>query len=78
MPCYEFNNILNIVTSPEGLESVTVPLFKGKAHALVHAMFRGLRLLEHGMQIWERVLMVWLKPLATFGFAARKSTTNAH
>ena len=83
MLCSVFNNILKNDTSPEKwAESITVPLFKGKGDALDCGKYRGLRLLEHGMKIWERVLMRRLEPYLTispqqFGFAAGKSTTDA-
>ena len=83
MLCSVFNNILRNDTSPaKWAESITVPLFKGKGDALDCGKYRGLRLLEHGMKIWERVLMRRLQPYLTispqqFGFAAGKSTTDA-
>lgn len=83
MLCSLFNNILKSDTSPEKwAESITVPLFKGKGDALDCGKYRGLRLLEHGMKIWERVLMRRLEPYLTispqqFGFATGKSTTDA-
>ena len=78
-----FNNILKNDASPaKWAESITVPLFKGKGDALDCGKYRGLRLLEHGMKIWERVLMRRLEPYLSispqqFGFAAGKSTTDA-
>ena len=83
MLCSVFNNILKNDSSPgKWAESITVPLFKGKGDALDCGKYRGLRLLEHGMKIWERVLMRRLEPYLSvspqqFGFAAGKSTTDA-
>ena len=83
MLCAVFSNILLSGTSPEKwAESITVPLFKGKGDALDCGKYRGLRLLEHGMKIWEQVLMRRLEPFLSispqqFGFASGKSTTDA-
>ena len=78
-----FRNIWHNNTAPvRWSESITIPLFKGKGDALDCGKYRGLRLLEHGMKIWERVLMRRLENLVVispqqFGFAAGKSTTDA-
>ena len=83
MLCSVFNNILRNDTSPEKwAQSITIPLYKGKGDALDCGKYRGLRLLEHGMKIWERILMRRLGALIKispqqFGFAAGKSTTDA-
>ena len=70
------NNILRYGTSPaKWAESITVPLFKGKGDALDCGKYRGLRLLEHGMKIWEKVLMRRLEPYLTISphqFCSRK------
>ena len=62
--------------------SITIPLYKGKGDALDCSKYRGLRLLEHGMKIYEKVLVNRLLPLIKiknnqFGFTAGKSTTDA-
>ena len=78
-----FRNVWHNNTAPvRWSESITIPLFKGKGDALDCGKYRGLRLLEHGMKIWERVLMRRLENLVVispqqFGFAAGKSTTDA-
>ena len=70
------NNILKNDTSPEKwAESITVPLWEGKSDALDCGKYRGFRLLEHDMKIWERVLKRMLEPylsinLQQFGSAA--------
>ena len=63
-------------------ESITIPLYKGKGDALECSKYRGLRLLEHGMKINEKVLVNRLTPLiqiknSQFGCTAGKSTTDA-
>ena len=71
-----FNNILKDDTSPEKwAESITVPLFKGKGDVQDCVKYRGLRLLEHSMKIWERDLMRRVELYLSitpqqFGFAA--------
>ncbi|MEL6804521.1 MAG: reverse transcriptase domain-containing protein, partial [Bacteroidota bacterium] len=83
MLCSVFNRILSSDTTPvEWAKSITVPLYKGKGDALDCGKYRGLRLLEHGMKIWERILMCRLEvhikiSPQQFGFAAGKSTTDA-
>ena len=53
-----FQNIVKSDLPPEKWsKSITVLLFKGKDDALECGKNRGLRLLEQGMKIWERVLM---------------------
>ena len=69
-------------TPTEWANSLTVPLFKGKGDSLLCDKYRGLRLLEHAMKIWERVLLARLRPHISinaqqFGFLAGKSTTDA-
>ena len=69
-------------TPTEWANSLTVPLFKGKGDSLLCDKYRGLRLLEHAMKIWERVLLARLRPIIgidaqQFGFLSGKSTTDA-
>ena len=45
----------------EWRNSTTETLFKGKGDALECGTYRGLRLLEHGMKIWEKILSERLK-----------------
>ena len=78
-----FNGILSDVTSPkEWSESLTLPLYKGKGDPLNCGNYRGLRLLEHGMKIWEKILAVRLGSIVNihesqFGFMCGKSTIDA-
>ena len=62
--------------------SLTIPLYKGKGDALECGKYRGLRLLEHGMKIYERILLNRLKMIVKVdeqqcGFTSGKSTTDA-
>ena len=81
--CSVFNNIMrNDITPDKWAESITIPLNKGKGDALECGKYRGLRLLEHGMKIWERILMRRLGDrikisLQQLGFADGNSTTDA-
>ena len=45
----------------EWRNSLTIPLYKGKGDALQCGKYSGLRLLEHGMKVWGRVLNERLK-----------------
>lgn len=66
----------------EWKESLTIPLYKGKGDSLDCGRYRGLRLLDHGFKIFERILLerlkkiVWIHPHQS-GFTAGKSTTDA-
>ena len=76
-------NIMNAESAPmQWSDSITIPLYKGKGDALECGKYRGLRLLDHGMKIYERILINKLLPLIRidnnqFGFTAGKSTTDA-
>ena len=77
------NQVMATEKAPkEWKESITIPIFKGKGDPLQCDKYRGLRLLEHSMKVWERVLDRRLKEVVSigsnqFGFAAGKSTTDA-
>jgi hypothetical protein len=63
-------------------DSLTIPIYKGKGDALLCGKYRGVRLLEHGMKVWEKVLEDRLKKIikineCQFGFQQGKSTTDA-
>ena len=63
-------------------ESTTIALYKGKGDALDCSKHRGLRLLEHGFKIYEKVLEGKLRKITSigenqFGFRAGKSTIGA-
>ena len=52
-----FNGILSDGRVPEEwMESVTVVIFKGKGDPLECCKHRGLRLLEHKMKVFEKIL----------------------
>ena len=78
-----FQKILRNGTVPrEWCDSLTIAVYKGKGDALQYGKYRGLRLLEHGMKIWERVLYERLKRVTEadenqFGFIAGRSTMGA-
>ena len=77
-----FQGIMGREHAPdEWRTSLTIPLHKGKGDALQCEKYRGLRLLEHGMKVWERVLNEKLKQVTSvgknqFGFRVEKSTTG--
>ena len=59
-----------------------VPIFKGKGHVINCGSYRGVKLLEHGMKIIERVLERRIPALvdfneAQFGFMPGKGTIDA-
>ena len=62
--------------------SVVMPIFKGKGDVMNCGLYRGVKLLEHGMKIIERVLERIIRALvdfdeAQFGFMSGKGTINA-
>ena len=69
-------------TPDEWRKSTTITLYKGKGDALECGNYRGLRLLEHGMKIWEKVIGERLRKIVNisdcqFGFMAGRSTMDA-
>ena len=50
-----FRNSVQSDAAPEKwARSITVPLYKSECDALDCGKYRGLRLLEHGMILWEK------------------------
>ena len=59
-----------------------VTVFKGKGDALECGSYRGIKLLEHGMKVFERVLEARLRRNVIiddmqFGFMPGRGTTDA-
>ena len=76
----------NIMKEEQGAkeweESLTAVVFKGKGDALECGNYRGIRLLEHSMKVWEKILEERLRKIVKinkcqFGFMPGKSTTEA-
>ena len=66
----------------EWKKSEIVPIYKQKGDPLSCGNFRGIKLLEHGMKLFEKILERRLRKLITvnnmqFGFSPRKGTTHA-
>ncbi len=62
--------------------SYTIPIYKGKGDVLLCGKYRGVRLLEHGMKLWEKILQRRLRDTdkiedIQFGFQQDRSTTDA-
>ena len=62
--------------------SVVLPIFKGKGGVMNCGSYRGVKLLEHGMKVIERLLERRIRALvdfnqAQFGFMSRKGTMDA-
>jgi len=78
-----FRNIQDRGEIPlEWADSYTIPIYKGKGDALSCSKYRGVRLLEHGMKLWEKILQERLRELVKidecqFGFQEGKSTIDA-
>ena len=78
-----FRNIFEKGEVPEECKkSFTIQIFKGKGDALECGKYRGIRLLEHGMNIYEKVLEEKLRKVIKIdahqcGFCPGRSTTDA-
>ena len=78
-----FRNIQDREEIPvEWAESYTIPIYKGKGDVLSCGKYRGVRLLEHGMKLWEKILEERLRGLVKingcqFAYQEGKSTTDA-
>ena len=78
-----FNGIQDKGEIPEEWnDSYTIPIYKGKGDALSCSKHRGVRLLEHGMKLWEKILEERLRKIVKidgcqFGFQKGKSTIDA-
>ncbi len=78
-----FRSIVDEGGIPEDWKnSITVPIYKGKGDALECGKYRGVRLLEHGMKFFKKVLEERLRKLIKldcrqFGFNPGRSTTDA-
>ena len=60
---------------------MVIPIFKGKGDVMNCGAYRGVKLLEHGMKIVERVLKKKIRLLVSldemqFGFMPGKGTTD--
>ena len=63
-------------------ESEIVPIYKQKVDPLECGNFRGIKLLEHGMKMFEKIVERRRRKQITvnnmqFGFSPRKGTTDA-
>ena len=59
-----------------------VNVYKGKGDALTCGSYRGIKLLEHAMKVWGRVIEGRLRKIVKidsmqFGFMSGRSTTDA-
>ena len=78
-----FNRILNGERMPEEWrKSTLVPIFKNKGDAQDCRNYRVIKLLSHGMKIWERIVEARLRSVVMiseqqFGFMPGRSTTDA-
>ena len=76
------NSMIKEKCPHEWENSTTVPIYKGKGDPLQCNKYRGLRLLEHGMKLWEKILERRLRDVVSisnnqFGFKAGASTADA-
>jgi len=78
-----FRNIQDRGEIPlEWADSYTIPIYKGKGDALSCSKYRGVRLLGHGMKLWEKILEERLREIVKidechFGLQEGKSTSDA-
>ena len=62
--------------------SIVEPIFKGKGNVMKYGSYRGVKLLEHGLKVIERVLERRIRALVDFdetqfGFLPEKGTIDA-
>ena len=62
--------------------SIIINCFKGKGDAVEHGNFRGLKLLDHLMKVFERVIEKYIREAINiddmqFGFMPGKGTMDA-
>ncbi|KAK3553760.1 hypothetical protein QTP70_009182 [Hemibagrus guttatus] len=78
-----FNRVLESERMPEEWRrSVLVPIFKNKGDVQSCSNYRGIKLMRHTMNVWERVVEARLRKVVEiceqqYGFMPRKSTTDA-
>ncbi|KAK3560678.1 hypothetical protein QTP86_014529 [Hemibagrus guttatus] len=78
-----FNRVLESERMPEEWRrSVLVPIFKNKGDVQSCSNYRGIKLMSHTMELWERVVEARLRKVVEiceqqYGFIPRKSTTDA-
>ena len=78
-----FNNIVKEEKVPSDWEmSIIINCFKGKGDAVERGNFRGLKLLEHLMKVFERVMEKYIRDAVNinemqFGFMPGRGTTDA-
>ena len=78
-----FNNIVKEEKVPSDWEmSVIINCFKGKGDAIEHGNFRGLKLLDHLMKVFEIVSEKYIREAVNiddmqFGFMPGKGTMDA-
>ena len=63
-------------------ESLATDVFKGKGNALESGNYKGIRLLEHSIMVWEKIFEESLRKIVKinkckFDFMPGKSTTEA-
>ena len=83
----ELRNIFNDLLDGEKIlkdwkDSITIPIYKGKGNAMDCGNYRGVRLLKHGMKVYEYVLERRLRKIVDngsyqFGFRQGMSTIGA-
>ena len=77
-----FNNILRKNKMPnDWRKSMMVPIFKGKGDVLECNNYRGIKLMSHTMELWERIIEARLREITNiadnqFGYIPGKSTTE--
>ena len=81
--CDIYNVMLETGEIPKDFtKSVLCPIYKGKGDALLGGSYRGIKLLEHAMKVYERIIEqricdeVQIDPMQ-FGFMPGKGTTDS-
>ena len=77
-----FNRLLMGERMPEGWRrSLLIPIYKNKGDALCCGNYRGIKLMNHIMKVWDRIIEARLRDRVEiskqqYGFIPGKETTN--
>ena len=78
-----FNRLLMGERMPEEWKkSVLIPIYKNKGNAQCYGNYRGIKLMNHTMKVWERIIEARLRDRVEiskqqYGFMPGKETTDA-
>ena len=77
-----FNHIFRSNKMPDEWRSILVPIYKNKGDIQSYTNYQGIKLMNHTMKLWERVIEHRLRAITRvsmnqFGFMSERSTMEA-